>query len=208
MENNNKIKLSGKIISELTPSHQVYGEKFYNFKLECKRLSQASDILPVTISDRLLIHTPLELGNTINIDGQIRSYNNYSDGKTHLVLSVFAKDVSISDEENNTPNEVNLNGFICKPPVYRTTPFGREIADVLLAVNRAYSKSDYIPIICWGRNARFVSALEVGCNINISGRMQSRVYQKKLDDETVIEKTAYEVSVSKIEHIGSVSNYT
>lgn len=206
MENNNKIKLSGKIISELTPSHQVYGEKFYNFKLECKRLSQASDILPVTISDRLLIHTPLELGNTINIDGQIRSYNNYSDGKTHLVLSVFAKDVSISDEENNTPNEVNLNGFICKPPVYRTTPFGREIADVLLAVNRAYSKSDYIPIICWGRNARFVSALEVGCNINISGRMQSRVYQKKLDDETVIEKTAYEVSVSKIEHIGSVSN--
>ncbi len=205
MENNNKIKLSGKIISELTPSHEVYGEQFFTFNLECKRLSQASDILPVTISDRLLIHTPIAVGDTVNIDGQIRSYNNYTEGKTHLVLTVFVKEISIGNELNDTPNDVILNGFICKTPVFRTTPFGREIADVLIAVNRAYSKSDYIPIICWGRNARFVSALEIGSNINISGRMQSRIYQKKLDDDTIIEKTAYEVSVSKIEYINPVS---
>lgn len=206
MENNNKIKLSGKIVSELVPSHEVYGEQFYKFSLECKRLSNVSDILPVTISERLLIHKPLTAGDTVSIEGQIRSYNNYSEGKTHLVLTVFAKDADLCEQPNNTPNEVMLNGFICKPPIYRKTPFGREIADVLMAVNRAYSKSDYIPIICWGRNARFVSVLEVGSNINIIGRMQSRIYQKRLEDETVIEKTAYEVSVSKIEEISPVFN--
>lgn len=202
MENNNKIKLSGKIISELTPSHQVYGEQFYKFNLECKRLSQASDILPVTISERLLIDNEIDVGKNVSIEGQIRSYNNYSDGKTHLILTVFAKDIYLwEDVDENNPNEVSLNGYICKSPVYRTTPFGREIADILLAVNRAYNKSDYIPIICWGRNARYVSSLDIGSNINISGRMQSRLYQKKIDDDTIIEKTAYEVSVSKIEHI-------
>lgn len=202
MENNNQVKLSGKVITELTLSHQVYGEEFYSFNLECKRLSQASDILPVTISERLIIHNNIHTGDLIDIKGQLRSYNNYSDGKTHLVLSIFAKDIAICNTiEDNNPNEVILNGFICKPPVYRTTPFGREITDVLIAVNRAYGKSDYIPIICWGRNARFVSALGIGSNILISGRMQSRIYQKKLEDETIIEKTAYEVSVSKIQLI-------
>lgn len=198
----NKIRLSGKVVSEPEPSHQVYGENFFTFKLDCTRLSQASDILPVTISDRLLIHTKPQIGSCVNIEGQIRSYNSYSDGKTHLILTVFAKDIETCEylEENN-PNEVMLNGYICKTPVYRTTPFGREIADVLLAVNRAYGKSDYIPIICWGRNARFVSSLEVGSNIAVIGRMQSRIYQKRIDEETTIEKTAYEVSVSKVELI-------
>ncbi|MGN1318402.1 MAG: single-stranded DNA-binding protein [Lachnospirales bacterium] len=206
MENNtiqtNKIKLSGKIITEPQPSHQVYGENFYGFMLDCVRLSQASDILPVTISDRLLIHNKIEVGNYVNIEGQIRSYNSYSEGKTHLILTVFVKNIEICDKlEGNNPNDVYLNGYICKEPIYRTTPFGREIADVLLAVNRAYSKSDYIPIICWGRNARFVSSLDIGSNIIVNGRMQSRVYQKKIDDETILEKTAYEVSVSKVEYI-------
>lgn len=206
MENNinqnNSIKLSGKITSPLTVSHQVYGENFYTTNIECVRLSQTIDILPVTISDRLLINTPLQPDMYINIDGQIRSYNNYEDGKTHLILTVFAKSIEVCDSlEDNNPNEVMLNGYICKTPMYRTTPFGREIADVLLAVNRAYNKSDYIPIICWGRNARFVSSLEVGSNIVVNGRMQSRIYQKKLEDDLYIEKTAYEVSVSKIEQI-------
>jgi single-strand DNA binding protein len=208
MENNlnqtNTIKLSGRIITEPEPSHQVYGEEFYNLKLECKRLSQASDILPITISDRLLIHNDFSIDSFVDINGQIRSYNSYSDGKTHLILTVFVKDIENCDTlEENNPNDVTLNGYICKPPIYRTTPFGREIADVLLAVNRAYNKSDYIPIICWGRNARFVSNLDVGSNIIINGRMQSRVYQKKTDEDTIIEKTAYEVSVSKIQLVNS-----
>lgn len=205
LTSNNIISLRGKVISDLTPSHSVYGEEFYTFYIECTRLSEAKDILPVTISERLLIHNEIEVGEEINILGQIRSYNSYSEGKTHLILTVFVKDIGI-DEDSLSPNQVVLNGYICKAPVYRTTPFGREIADILLAVNRAYGKSDYIPIICWGRNARFANSLDVGSNIVVTGRMQSRIYQKKLEDETVVEKTAYEVSVSKLELVSS-ENY-
>lgn len=205
MENNNQnnyIKVSGMVVSEPTPSHEVYGEEFYNFNIECTRLSDVKDTLPVTISNRLFDPSDIKVGNYIEINAQIRSYNYYSEGKTHLILTIFVKDLCEKvDLSENDKNDVKLNGYICKPPVYRTTPFGREIADVLLAVNRAYNKSDYIPIICWGRNARFVSKLEVGSNIAVSGRMQSRIYHKKIDEENVVEKTAYEVSISKIEHI-------
>lgn len=196
---NNYIILSGQISSDFTYSHQVYGEAFYSFTLSSKRLSDTFDTLPVTISERLLMDIEAKTGQFVTITGQLRSYNSYSDGKTHLILTVFAKDIAINEEKTKDVNNIQLNGFICKAPVYRTTPFGREISDVLLAVNRAYNKSDYIPIICWGRNAKFSSNLEVGTNIFITGRMQSRCYQKKITENEVIERTAYEVSVSKIE---------
>lgn len=200
---NNYIILSGQIASDFTYSHQVYGEAFYSFMLCSKRLSDTYDTLPITISERLLIDIEAKTGQFVTITGQLRSYNNYSEGKTHLILTVFAKDITINEEKTKDINNIQLNGFICKAPVYRTTPFGREIADILLAVNRAYNKSDYIPIICWGRNARFSSNLEIGSNITITGRMQSRCYQKKLSEDEVIERTAYEVSVSKIELISN-----
>ena len=202
LENNNIIHLTGKIISDFEYSHQVYGESFYCFKLECKRLSDTEDILPVTISERLIITENISVGSIVEVQGQLRSYNNYVDGKTHLMLTVFVKDiVAREDGFCGNPNEIKLTGFICKDPVYRKTPFGREIADVLLAVNRAYNKSDYIPVICWGRNARFAGTLSVGDNISVYGRMQSRIYHKKIDENNYIEKTAFEVSVSKIECI-------
>lgn len=195
----NSINISGKIVSAFEESHCVYGEQFFKFYLETERLSNSSDILPVTISERLLLDNTFDIGDYIEINGQIRSYNNYTPEKTHLILTIFVKDIfKISGEEKNI-NYVNLNGYTCKSAVYRTTPFGREIADILLAVNRAYNKSDYIPCICWGRNARFANSLPIGTNIRLLGRMQSRTYRKKLEDDTVIEKTAYEVSISKIE---------
>ena len=206
---NNNIVIIGKICSELSFSHQIYGEGFYSFGLEAARLSDVSDTLPVTISDRIIDKESLLIGTPIKIEGQIRSYNNYieSERKNRLILTVFARDVEIGLDEDKlkqNPNEVCLNGYICKPPVYRTTPFGREIADVLIAVNRSYNKSDYIPCIAWGRNARFVSKLVIGENIRVWGRMQSRIYVKKNNEGEAAEKTAYEVSISKIENSAGV----
>lgn len=200
LRQNNTITVIGKIISEYTFSHEVYGEGFYLFNLETSRLSKTADILPITISERLIDKNNLKVGSLVNITGQIRSYNNFSDKKNKLVLTVFTKDIEFIDElPNKNPNSVILNGFLCKAPVYRTTPFGREISDILLAVNRSYNKSDYIPCIAWGRNARFAENLSVGNNIKIWGRMQSRTYQKKYETGEIIDKTAYEVSVSKME---------
>lgn len=195
----NSITVSGKILTDFVLSHEVYGEKFYSFYIENRRLSDAVDILPVIISERLLIDECYAVGDNVLIEGQIRSHNNFDGIKTHLKLSIFVKSIMPTEEMGNAVNRIMLDGFICKKPVYRTTPFGREIADILLAVNRAYGKSDYIPAICWGRNAKFASNLEVGTNISLSGRMQSRDYRKQLDNGEVITKTAYEVSASKIE---------
>ena len=202
----NTAVVSGRIASGFTFSHEVYGERFFNFYLDCPRLSGASDILPVTVSDRLL-GGGYSFGDTIEINGQIRSYNSYAEGRTRLILTVFARDMHFAELTERAENNIELNGFICKPCVYRTTPFGRKIADILLAVNRSYNKSDYIPCICWGRNAVFADSLNIGDNIKISGRMQSRVYQKKLSETEIIEKTAYEVSVSKIELLNIDENY-
>lgn len=203
LRQNNSITLIGKIISSYNFSHEMYGEAFYTFNLETSRLSDAQDILPVTISERLIDKDAFVVGSFVQIVGQIRSYNNIVDKKNHLVLTVFAKEISALDNINKNPNQVVLNGFLCKVPVYRTTPFGREISDILLAVNRSYNKSDYIPCIAWGRNAKFTSNLNVGDNIKLSGRMQSRSYQKKLENDEVIEKTAYEISISKLEVINN-----
>lgn len=196
---NNSITVCGKICSSFTLSHRVYAENFYSFFIENKRLSDAVDILPVTISERLLLNECFMPDDYVEITGQIRSYNNNDGVRTHLVLSVFVKNIRHLECGDDATNDVMLDGYICKAPVYRTTPFGREIADILLAVNRAYGKSDYIPAICWGRNAKFVSAMNVGANITIFGRMQSRNYQKKLESGESITKTAYEVSASKLE---------
>jgi single-stranded DNA-binding protein len=199
---NNIITLVGTIVSERTFSHEVYGEGFYSFNLEVPRLSENSDIIPVTVSERIL-SDEFKIGEKVVIDGQFRSYNNYENEKNKLVLTVFVKDIKIltEDMEISNPNEICLTGFICKKPIYRTTPFGREIADILLAVNRAYNKSDYIPCIAWGRNARFCQNIEVGEKVKLWGRIQSRTYEKKFEDGTSEMRRAYEVSVSKMEII-------
>jgi len=201
MENSgNFIDIGGRICSEFNFSHEIYSEGFYRFDIEVARLSGSADILPVTVSERIINRDAMHIGTTVRIAGQIRSYNNYveAERRNKLVLTVFARDVELPDNPAS-PNEVFLNGYLCKPPIYRTTPFGREIADMLLAVNRSYNKSDYIPCIAWGRNARFAGKLPVGENIRIWGRMQSRIYHKKQENGDAIEKTAYEVSVAKVE---------
>lgn len=196
---NNSIYIAGKIIEECEFSHEVYGEGFYLFKISSERLSDNEDILPITVSERLIDKQSLKLGTRVEVIGQLRSYNNYGNKKNKLVLTIFAREINLLEEDTEqNPNQIFLNGFICKPPVYRKTPFGREICDILVAVNRAYNKSDYIPCIAWRRNARYLSNLSVGENIKIWGRVQSRKYQKKVED-TVEERIAYEVSISKIE---------
>lgn len=209
---NNHLVLVGKITSEKRISHEIYGERFYIFDLEVPRLSETFDIIPITISERLINDDELKIGKKIIVKGQFRSYNSYENERNRLVLTVFAKDIifeddiearAAEDDEINldVSNEVILIGHICKKPIYRKTPFGREIADLLLAVNRAYSKSDYIPAIAWGRNARFCDRLEVGAQVKAVGRVQSRKYEKKFEDGTVEEKVAYEVSISSLEVI-------
>ena len=204
MENyiaNNRAEVMGVVADELVFSHEIYGEKFYTFTLKIPRLSGISDDVKVMVSDRLLSDMELLVGDAVEVEGQFRSYNSYENGDNRLVLTVFAKDLRKAEDitEDKNPNSLYLNGFLCKPPVYRTTPFGREITDLLVAVNRSYNKSDYIPVIAWGRNARFCKNINVGDNIRIWGRIQSRVYQKHLSEEEVVEKTAYEVSVSRME---------
>ncbi|MBP1889670.1 single-stranded DNA-binding protein [Clostridium moniliforme] len=196
---NNKIYLEGKVVSNLEYSHEMYGEGFYTFGLEVQRLSDSVDLLNVTISERLLAGFDISIGKDVIVEGQLRSYNKFIDGSNKLILTVFARNIEPCIEKSKNPNEIFLDGYICKEPVYRTTPFGREIADVLLAVNRAYNKSDYIPTIAWGRNSRFCKTLEVGDNIKVWGRLQSREYQKKISETEVVKKIAYEVSISKME---------
>ncbi|WP_171011298.1 single-stranded DNA-binding protein [Haloimpatiens lingqiaonensis] len=200
---NNKIYLEGTMANDLEFSHEMYGEGFYNFILEVPRLSNSRDILNITVSERLITGMNLEPGCQLCVEGQLRSYNKYVDGANRLILTVFARDVRYCLEKSKNPNMIFLDGYICKKPIYRLTPFGREISDMLLAVNRPYNKSDYIPTIAWGRNSRFCKTLEIGDNIRIWGRLQSREYQKKVSEEKVISKVAYEVSISKMERVNS-----
>ncbi len=206
-DDNNHLTLVGKVTSEKRFSHEIYGEKFYIFDLSVPRLSGNADTIPVTISERLLTIQDITVNSNLKIDGQFRSYNSYDHEKNKLILTVFAKDIEFIQEQDEdveirkdqVSNEVILDGFICKKPIYRKTPFGREISDILLAVNRAYNKSDYIPCIAWGRNARFCENVPVGTEVRIIGRVQSREYEKKYEDGTVEKKVAYEVSVSSLE---------
>lgn len=194
---NNKVYLSGTIESEPVFSHELYGEGFYEFTLRVPRLSEQSDVIPITISERLLCEKNLVKGTKISFYGQFRSFNKLVGEKSKLMLTVFVRDFLDEDEEAN-PNVTELTGYVCKQPMYRTTPFNREICDLLIAVNRAYDKSDYIPCIAWGRNARFVKEMAVGQKLSLSGRIQSREYTKKLPDGSSEIRVAYELSVNKI----------
>ena len=209
---NNYLTLVGKVTGEKRFSHEIYGESFYIFDLEVPRLSETFDIIPITISERLIKEDTLQEGKKLLVKGQFRSYNSYENAKNRLILTFFAKDIvelkeDEQEEENEIirketiTNEVVLIGFICKKPIYRQTPFGREISDILLAVNRAYNKSDYIPCIAWGRNARFCQNLEVGSQVKVIGRVQSRTYEKKHEDGAVETRVAYEVSIGSLEVI-------
>ncbi len=215
---NNYLTLVGKVTSEKKFSHEIYGERFYSFDLSTPRLSGNADIIPVTVSERIINDDMMAIGSKLLVKGQFRSYNSYENEKNRLILTVFAKDIEKLEEtsenvqedgnednqneftkKDTVTNEVVLVGYICKKPIYRQTPFGREIADILLAVNRAYNKSDYIPSIAWGRNARFCQNLEVGTEVKIVGRIQSRNYEKKYEDGTIVKKVAYEVSIGSLE---------
>ena len=200
---NNQVSMMGQIAAKFVFSHEVFGEGFYMLDILVKRLSNSCDRIPVMISERLLDITQDYQGEYIQISGQFRSYNRHEEKKNRLVLSVFAREISFVEEENDKmkTNQIFLDGYICKMPVYRKTPLGREIADMLVAVNRPYGKSDYIPCICWGRNARFSSTFEVGGHVQVWGRIQSRDYMKKLDGDITERRTAYEVSVSKLEYM-------
>lgn len=210
---NNHLTLVGKITEEKKFSHEIYGEKFYTFALSVPRLSGNADVIPITISERLFKENDLVVGKNIKIIGQFRSYNSYENERNRLILTVFAKDIEFLEDQEEivaskelVSNEVVLVGYVCKLPIYRQTPFGREIADILLAVNRAYNKSDYIPCITWGRNARFCSKMEVGTEVKVIGRVQSRSYEKKHEDGTVEPKVAYEVSISNLEVVSGEEN--
>ena len=215
---NNYLTLVGKVTSEKKFSHEIYGERFYSFDLSTPRLSGNADIIPVTVSERIINDDMMAIGSKLLVKGQFRSYNSYENEKNRLILTVFAKDIEKLEEtsenvqedgnednqneftkKDTVTNEVVLVGYICKKPIYRQTPFGREIADILLALNRAYNKSDYIPSIAWGRNARFCQNLEVGTEVKIVGRIQSRNYEKKYEDGTIVKKVAYEVSIGSLE---------
>ncbi len=198
---NNQVTVMGEVVSDFVYSHEIFGEGFYMMDISVKRLSDSYDIIPIMVSERLMDVTANYQGALIGVNGQFRSYNRHEEKKNKLVLSVFAREVFFVDEmeESSKTNQIFLDGFICKEPIYRKTPLGREIADVLLAVNRPYGKSDYIPCICWGRNARFASTFAVGERCAVWGRIQSREYMKKLDEETVERRIAFEVSVSKLE---------
>lgn len=194
-EKNNVVTVKGEVASEPVFGHSVLGEGFYNMLLKVPRLSSECDVIPVTISERLM--GDLKVGDVVAFSGQFRSYNKLIDQKSKLMLTLFVRE-RLDPHECYEINSISLVGYVCKEPIYRTTPFGREISDLLIAVNRAYNKSDYLPCIAWGRNARFALNLAVGEKIEITGRIQSRNYQKKLDDGTVETRTAYEISISTI----------
>ena len=198
---NNRVTVIGTIVSDFTFSHAVFGEGFYLVDLSVNRLSEQADVIPLMVSERLMDVTRDYRGCTIEADGQFRSYNRHEGVKNRLVLSVFVREVQFLEEftDYTKTNQIFLDGYICKEPIYRKTPLGREIADLLVAVNRPYGKSDYIPCIAWGRNARFASGFSVGTRIQIWGRVQSRDYTKKLSETECEKRTAYEVSVSKLE---------
>ena len=203
MFENNQVSIIGEIVSGLSFSHEVYGEGFYMMEVSVRRLSDFVDYIPVMVSERIIDVNGDYIGQSVYISGQFRSFNRHEEKKNRLVLSVFARELEILEEDydDDAANQIFLDGYICKEAIYRKTPLGREIADLLVAVNRSYGKSDYIPCICWGRNARFASTFEVGTHVQIWGRIQSREYMKRISENETEKRIAYEVSVSKLEYV-------
>ena len=206
LSENNQVTVSGEIVSKFKFNHEVYGEKFYLVEVDIPRTSGYVDRLPVMVSDRLVEVNRDLRGLKVVVKGQYRSYNKQDEHKKRLLLSVFATKVEFTDEAltGRESNSICLEGTICKEPVYRETPLGREITDLLIAVKRDYGKSDYIPCICWGRTARFASGLEVGEKCAVKGRIQSRFYTKRLPDGSAEDRVAYEVSLSRVEVLKNV----
>jgi hypothetical protein len=200
-EDTNVVSLRGELNGELQFSHEIFGEKFYTTQIKIDRLSESCDTLPITISERLIGEVNVEESKVVELTGQLRSYNKNIDGRNKLVLTIFARELVDANEESKDPNNIFLDGYICKDPIYRKTPLGREITDLLVAINRPYNKSDYIPSIVWGRNAKFAKSLKIGDRIQMWGRVQSREYEKKLENGEVEKKVAYEVSISKIKKL-------
>lgn len=200
-DDTNVVYLRGELDENMEFSHEIFGEKFFNAKIKINRLSESYDILPLTVSERLLQDIDIKSNNKVNVIGQLRSYNKNIDNRNRLVLTVFVREIKQVEDENKDPNSIFLDGYICKEPIYRKTPLGREITDLLVAINRPYNKSDYIPSIVWGRNAKFAKTLKVGDRIQMWGRVQSREYEKKVENGESIKKVAYEVSISKIKKL-------
>lgn len=198
--------IAGEVVTTPEKSHQVEGENFYEFKIEVERLSKIKDIIPVTISERTLIGKEVKMGDFVRVVGEYRSYNKLQNEKSKLILHLFAKEITLN-QNKDYENEVKLTGFVCKEPIYRKTPFEREICDVLLAINRQnYHKSDYVPCILWGRNARFMGNQSIGCKVEVIGRIQSRDYQKVNEKGETETRTAYEVSCQRIGLLSNISN--
>ena len=197
----NIAELCGAVLSELKFSHKTYGEIFYTFVLGIERRSGYIDEINIMVSERLIFENSPRLNDFVEIKGQVRTYNELSEGRNKLNVVVFAKEICLSESFGYNENYVYLEGFLCKEPIKRTSPLGRDICDLMLAVNRMYNKSDYIPCIAWGRNAGYAESLGVGTKLSIEGRIQSREYRKKLEDGSSEVRKAFEVSIVKIEEI-------
>lgn len=195
LDKTNMVFLQGTVSSAPKLDHEYKGEAFYMFDLSVSRLSDEVDVIPITMPSYLM--QTISVGDKLALRGQFRSHNKLEDGRSKLILSVFCKEICEFDSHVN-PNVIDLTGYICKPPIFRNTPLSREICDVLLAVNRSFKKSDYIPCIAWGRNAQFVSKLPVGTRLKLEGRIQSREYKKQIEGREPITKLAYEVSISSV----------
>lgn len=200
MIENNVVTIGGRIVSDFSYSHDFFGERFFMIDVEVKRISENIDVIPVMVSERLIDVNGNYAGMLVSVQGQFRSYNQHTDGRNRLVLSVFAREIEFLEEERGRSenNKIFLDGYICKEPIYRKTPLGREIADLLLAVNRSYGKTDYIPCICWGRNARYAALQKIGQRMKLWGRIQRREYIKKTSEDEFDKRVAYEMSVSKM----------
>lgn len=196
------VRLSGRVLNEPVFNHKTYGEAFYMIVLGIFRRSGYEDKIRLIVSEKILRGRSPRKSELLEVSGQIRTYNRETEGRSKLEVTVFVREMAYRKEAGfEYENSVSIEGFICKAPIRRTSPLGREICDLMIAVNRMYNKSDYIPCIAWGRNASYCESLNVGDKVYIEGRIQSREYRKYTEDGQQEIRTAYEVSAVKAELI-------